>query len=66
MIVLGAAKMGLFGHIRALLFKRLRAALQAHDGPTAAATLARVRSLVSANLALGILVIAVMKLAAAG
>lgn len=65
MIALGLAMMGLFGYVRGALLKRLQAAVQAQDAPAAAATLARVRTLVSVNLALGVLVIGAMKLGAA-
>ena len=64
MIVLGATMMSIFGHLRGGLHRRLQAALQAQDAPAAAALLARIRTWVVINLALGVLVIAVMKLAA--
>jgi uncharacterized membrane protein len=65
MIVLGLVMMGLFGYIRGRLAGRLQAALQAQDAPTGGATLARVRMLVGVNLALGVVVIAAMKLGVA-
>ena len=66
MIVLGLVMMGLFGHIRASLFKRLGAAVQAQDAATGAALLGRIRKLVTVNFALGVLIVVAMKLGAAG
>lgn len=64
MIVLGATMMTIFGHLRGGLYRRLQAALQAQDAPAAAALLTRIRAWVAINLALGVLVVAVMKLGA--
>jgi uncharacterized membrane protein len=64
MVVLGATMMAIFGYLRGRPYRRLQAALQAQDGPSVAALLARIRAWVTINLALGVLVIAVMKLGA--
>ena len=65
MIVLGATMMAIFGHLRGRLYRRFQAALQAQDGPSMAALLARIRRAVAINLGLGLLVIAAMKLGVA-
>ena len=64
MIVLGVTMMAIFGHLRGGLYRRLQAALQAQDAPAAAALLTRIRAWVAINLAIGVLVVAVMKLGA--
>jgi uncharacterized membrane protein len=66
MIVLGLVMMGLFGHIRATLLKRLGAALQAQDGAAGAAVLGRIRTLVMVNLVLGVVIVVAMKVGAVG
>ena len=65
MIVLGLTMMGIFGHVRGALAKRLRAAVQAQDGPAGAAALAEIRRWVAINLALGVVVVVAMKIGAA-
>ena len=65
MIVGGLVMMAIFGHIRATQLKRLRAALQGQDAAAAGAALGRIRTLVTLNLALGVLLVVVMKLDAA-
>ncbi len=59
MAVLGLLMVLLFGHIRFVLFKRFRAAVQAGDWPGAADRLAAIRSWVGVNLGLGLLVVVV-------
>jgi uncharacterized membrane protein len=63
MIAFGAVMIGIFEHLRASLFKRMRAALDSGDAPLAAALLAKIRSRVLVNLVLGVVVTAAMKLA---
>ena len=59
MFAIGLAMMAIFLHIRFAPFRRLQAAVAASDWPLAAQRLDRVRPLVTTNLALGILTIAV-------
>lgn len=59
MFVIGLAMMAIFLHIRLAPFKRLQAAVAASDWPLAARHLDQVRQLVTTNLVLGILTIAV-------
>jgi uncharacterized membrane protein len=59
MFALGLAMMAIFLHIRFAPFRRLQAAVAASDWPLAARRLDQVRQLVTTNLALGILTIAV-------
>ena len=59
MFAIGLAMMAIFLHIRFAPFRRLQAAVAASDWPLAAQRLDRVRQLVTTNLALGILTIAV-------
>jgi uncharacterized membrane protein len=59
MFVIGLAMMAIFLHIRFAPFKRLRGAIVASDWPLAALRLDQVRQLVTTNLVLGILTIAV-------
>jgi uncharacterized membrane protein len=59
MTALGVLMLAIFGHIRFVLYKRFAAALDAGDLPAAAAGLARVRTWVGTNLAIGLVVIAV-------
>lgn len=59
MFAIGLAMMAVFLHIRFAPFRRLQAAVAASDWPLAARRLDRVRLLVTTNLALGILTIAV-------
>jgi uncharacterized membrane protein len=58
MATLGIIMMLIFGHIRFALFKRLSKAVAANDWPAGAAALASIRTSVSINLAIGVLVIA--------
>lgn len=62
MIALGAVMLGIFEHLRGTLFKRMQAALDSGDSPSAAVLLAKIRSRVLVNLMLGMVVIAAMKL----
>lgn len=59
MSVLGVVMVAIFLHIRFALFKRLGRAVAASDGPVGAATLAQIRTWVSINLGLGVLVLLV-------
>jgi len=59
MFAIGLAMMAIFVHIRLVPFKRLQAAVVASDWPAAGARLDQVRQLVTTNLVLGILTIAV-------
>jgi uncharacterized membrane protein len=59
MAALGVLMILIFGHIRFVLHKRLRAAVQAADWARGGEQLAAIRRWVSANLALGVLVILV-------
>lgn len=59
MFAIGVAMMAIFLHIRFAPFPRLRAAVAASDWPLAARRLDQVRQLVTTNLALGMLTIAV-------
>ncbi len=59
MAVLGVLMVAIFGHIRFVLFKRFAVAVTALDWPAGGAALARLRTWVSVNLALGVTVIVV-------
>jgi uncharacterized membrane protein len=59
MFAIGLAMMAIFLHIRFAPFKRLQAAVVASDWPLAARRLDQVRQLVTTNLVLGIVTIAV-------
>lgn len=59
MLVVGLAMMAIFLHIRFAPFRRLQAALVSSDWPLAAQRLDQVRQLVTTNLVLGIITIAV-------
>jgi uncharacterized membrane protein len=59
MLVVGLAMMAIFLHIRLAPFRRLQAALVSSDWPLAAQRLDQVRQLVTTNLVLGIITIAV-------
>jgi uncharacterized membrane protein len=65
MIGLGLAMIAIFGHVRAVLFKRLQLAVQAQDAAAGAAVLAQIRRWVMVNLVMGAIVVVVMKLGAA-
>ncbi len=57
MATLGIVMMAIFGHIRFALFKRLSRAVNAQDWPAGGAALASIRTWVSVNLVLGVLII---------
>ena len=59
MFAIGLAMMAIFLHIRFAPFKRLQAAVVASDWPLAAQRMDQVRQLVTTNLVLGIVTIAV-------
>ena len=59
MAALGILMMLLFGHIRFVLFKRLRLAVRESKWSAAAAALASIRVWVRANLAIGLIVVVV-------
>ena len=59
MATLGIVMMAIFGHIRFVLFKRLSRAVEAQDWPAGGAALASIRTWVSVNLVIGVVVIAV-------
>lgn len=65
MITLGLAMIAIFGHIRFNLFRLLQRAVQAKDGPAGAAALGRIRSWMTVNLVIGVLVIVVMRMGGA-
>ncbi|MFD2754162.1 CopD family protein [Comamonas terrae] len=62
MSVLGLAMMAVFGHIRFALFKRLDKAVQARDWPAGGKALAGIRQWVSFNLALGLVIVVMLRL----
>ncbi|RVU43724.1 CopD family protein [Rubrivivax rivuli] len=66
MAVLGVAMVAIFMHIRFALYKRLDRAVVAADWPAGAAALGQVRTWVSVNLALGVVVLVVTLMRAAG
>ena len=59
MAVLGVAMVAIFMHIRFALFRRLGRAVAASDGVAGSAALAQIRTWVSINLGLGVLVLLV-------
>ena len=59
MAALGILMIAIFGHIRFVLFKRLRIAVQDGKWSVGAAALASIRVWVRANLAIGIVVVVV-------
>ena len=59
MAVLGVVMVAIFMHIRFALFKRLGRAVAASDGAVGGATLAQIRTWVSINLGIGIVVLLV-------
>ena len=59
MAVLGVLMVAIFMHIRFALYKRLGRAVAAADWPAGAAALAQIRTGVSVNLGLGVLVVVV-------
>ena len=64
MAVLGVLMMAIFGHIRFALFRRLSRAVAAQDWPAGGAALASIRTWVSVNLVLGLVIIATVMLMA--
>lgn len=64
MATLGIVMMGIFGHIRFSLFKRLSAAVASSDWPKGGAALAGIRTWVSVNLAIGVVIIVITLLMA--
>ena len=58
MATLGLVMMAIFGHIRFALFKRLSRAVADSDWTAGAAALASVRTWVSINLGLGVVIVA--------
>ncbi|QNP48502.1 CopD family protein [Diaphorobacter aerolatus] len=62
MTVLGLIMMAVFGHIRFALYKRLNNAVEARDWAAGGAALASIRKLVALNLALGLVIIAAVRL----
>ena len=59
MATLGIVMMAIFGHIRFALFKRLSAAVAVSDWPAGGAALASIRTWVSINLAIGVVIIVI-------
>ena len=59
MAVLGVLMVAIFGHIRFVLFKRFAVAVTALDRPAGGVALAKLRTWVAVNLALGVTVIVV-------
>ena len=59
MSTLGVLMMAIFGHIRFVLFRRLGQAVASADWPAGGAALASIRTWVSANLVIGVVIIAV-------
>lgn len=64
MATLGLLMMAIFAHIRFALFKRLDKAVTAQDWPAGGAALASIRTWVSVNLVIGVVIIAVTLLMA--
>ena len=64
MATLGIVMMAIFGHIRFALFKRLSKAVAASDWPAGGAALASIRTWVSINLAIGVVIIVITLLMA--
>ena len=61
MSLLGLVMMGVFGHIRFALFKRLDRAVTAKDWPAGGKALESIRKWVAFNLALGLVIIVVLR-----
>ena len=60
MAVLGVAMLVIFGYVRAVLFRRLEAAVRHEDWPAGAAALAGIRRCIIANLAIGLSIIVIV------
>ena len=61
MSILGVVMMAVFGHIRFALFKRLDQAVQAKDWPAGGKALHSIRQWVAFNLALGLVIVVVLR-----
>jgi uncharacterized membrane protein len=59
MAALGIVMIGIFGHIRFALYKRLKRAVAANDWPAGAAALASIRTWVGINLFIGVVIVVV-------
>ena len=59
MATLGLVMMAIFGHIRFASFKRLQRAMAASDWPAAGKALGAIRTGVTVNIALGVLIVVV-------
>ncbi len=57
MTVLGLVMVAIFGHIRFALYRRLRRAVAAKDWPAGGAALAKIRTWVGVNLAIGVAIV---------
>lgn len=64
MALLGVLMVLIFGHIRFALYKRLTRAVNAQDWPAGGAALASIRTGVSVNLVLGVVIVVVTLLGA--
>lgn len=64
MSVLGLVMLGIFGHIRFALYKRLQQAVAAQDWPAGGAALGAIRTWVGVNLVIGTLIIVIVLLGA--
>ena len=64
MATLGLLMMAIFGHIRFALYKRLTRAVTAAAWPAGGAALASIRTWVTVNLAIGVVIVAVTLLGA--
>lgn len=64
MAVLGTLMVAIFFHIRFALFKRLSKAVAAQDWPAGGAALGSIRTWVSVNLAIGVVIIVITLLMA--
>ena len=62
MTAIGLVMMGIFGHLRFVLYRRFAAAVAGQAWPVGAAALAQIRRWVGVNLLLGVLVVAVVLL----
>ena len=62
MSILGVVMMAVFGHIRFALFKRLDTAVKAKDWPVGGKALESIRKWVSLNLALGLVIVVMLRL----
>ena len=62
MAALGLVMMAVFGHIRFALFKRLNNGVNAQDWAAAGKALGQIRPLVALNLALGVVIVLMLRL----